>query len=383
MPERDKALLVFEDGQTYEGLAFGARGEAFGEVVFNTSMCGYQEILTDPSYHGQIVLMTYPLIGNYGTNAEDVESKKVYTPGFIVREASRAFSNFRANMGLDEYMRRHNVCGISDVDTREMVLKLRDKGALRAVISAKDLDPQSLLQKVLASPKTDGRDLVRDVTRAQTERWTEGYADLFMPAKQPGERPRYKVVAYDFGIKNNILRSLVHSGFDVTVVPAQTKAKDVIAMSPDGVFLSNGPGDPEPVGYAIEAIKTFLGERVPLFGICLGHQLTALALGARTYKMKFGHHGGNQPVMDLTTGKIEITAQNHSFAVDPDGLDPKKARVSHKNLNDGTVEGLELLQSPCFTVQYHPEAAPGPREAQYLFDRFRSLIEKNLAATAR
>jgi carbamoyl-phosphate synthase small subunit len=368
---------------TLEGVAFGARGEAFGEVVFNTSMCGYQEILTDPSYFGQIVLMTYPLIGNYGTNPADVESKKVYTQGFIVREVSEVTSNFRSNASLDDYMKRHGVVGISDVDTREIVLAVRSKGAMRAVISSKDLDPKSLLAKVLASPKTDGLDLVKDVTRKSQERWSESYAKDFMPGPFVGERQTYKVVAYDYGIKNNILRSLVHSGFDVTVVPAQTKAKDVIAMAPDGVFLSNGPGDPEPVGYAIEAIRHFIGEKIPTFGICLGHQLTALALGAKTYKMKFGHHGGNQPVMDLTTGKIEITSQNHSFAVDMDTLDPKKARVSHKNLNDGTVEGLELLQAPCFTVQYHPEAAPGPRESQYLFDRFRTLIEKNTAAAGR
>jgi carbamoyl-phosphate synthase small subunit len=378
MTQRDKALLVFEDGQVHEGVAFGAHGEAFGEVVFNTAMSGYQEILTDPSYHGQIVLMTYPLIGNYGVNLPDAESTKVYTPGFIVREVSKVTSNFRANESLDEYMKRNNVVGISEVDTRAIVLELRNKGALRAVISAIDLDPASLLQKVKASPKTDGRDLVKDVTRKSIQKWSEGYG-VFMPSAHNGERTKYKVVAYDFGIKNNILRSLVHTGFDVTVVPAQTKAKDVLAMQPDGVFLSNGPGDPEPVSYAIDAIKTFLGERIPFFGICLGHQLTALALGAKTYKMKFGHHGANHPVMDLATRKIEITSQNHSFAVDMDSLDPKKARVSHKNLNDGTVEGLELLQSPAFTVQYHPEAAPGPRESSYLFDRFRVLIEKHAA----
>jgi carbamoyl-phosphate synthase small subunit len=380
MVERDKALLVFEDGQVHEGLAFGAKGEAYGEVVFNTAMSGYQEILTDPSYHGQIVLMTYPLIGNYGANDVDFESQKVFTPGFIVREISQVTSNFRASSSLDEYMKKHNVVGISDVDTRAIVLELRVKGALRAVISTTDLDPKSLLAKVKASPKTDGRDIVKDVTRKSVDRWTEGYG-VFMPATAQLDRPRYKVVAYDFGIKHNILRSLVHSGFDVTVVPAQTKAKDVLAMNPDGVFLSNGPGDPEPVSYAIEAIKTFLAERTPFFGICLGHQLTALALGAKTYKMKFGHHGANHPVMDLATRKIEITSQNHSFAVDMDSLDPKKARVSHKNLNDGTVEGLELLQCPAFTVQYHPEAAPGPRESQYLFDRFRTLIEKHAAGT--
>jgi carbamoyl-phosphate synthase small subunit len=383
MQRRDKAKLLFEDGQSFEGGAFGARGEAYGEVVFNTAMSGYQEILTDPSYHGQLVLMTYPLIGNYGTNPEDLESARIYTPGFIVREISTVTSNFRSDASLDDYLRRAGVVGITDIDTREIVLQLRSKGAMRAVISSGDLDDASLHAKVLASPKTDGRDLVREVTRSAASTWSEPWSGEFMPVPMAAGTPRYKVVAYDFGIKHNILRSLTSSGFDVTVVPATTSAKEVMAMDPDGVFLSNGPGDPEPVGYAVEAIRHFLGEQIPLFGICLGHQLTALALGARTYKMKFGHHGANQPVMDFATGRIEITSQNHSFAVDADSLDEKKVRISHKNLNDDTVEGLELLESPCFTVQYHPEAAPGPRESRYLFGRFRELIEKHRAPALR
>lgn len=376
MNDRKKAVLVFEDGMVHEGHAFGAKGEAFGEVVFNTAMSGYQEILTDPSYRGQLVLMTYPLIGNYGVNDEDVESRAVHTQGFIVRELSHTASNYRATGTLDDYLKEHNVVGIEGVDTRDIVLHLRSRGAMRAVISSDDLDHESLLRKVRRSASLDGRDCVREVTRWANEEWTEGFSDTFI-RRHPVPEPRFKVVAYDFGIKNNILRGLVESGFDVTVVPGHSKADEVLALKPDGVFLSNGPGDPEPVSYAVETIKRFLDERVPTFGICLGHQLTALALGAKTYKMKFGHHGANQPVIDLTTGKTEITSQNHSFAVDPDSLDESKARISHKNLNDDTVEGLELIESPCFTVQYHPEAAPGPHDAMYLFARFRKLIEES------
>jgi len=374
MNDRKKALLVFEDGVIHEGVAFGAEGEAYGEVVFNTAMGGYQEILTDPSYRGQMVLMTYPLIGNYGVNDEDVESRSVHTQGFIVREVSRIASSHRSNATLGEYLREHDVVGIEGVDTRDIVLHVRARGAMRAVISSTDLDPESLLRKVRKSPSLDGRDCVREVTRWSVEEWTEGFPKSFVPTFDTPS-PRLKVVAYDFGIKNNILRGLVSSGFDVTVVPGHSKADEVLALNPDGIFLSNGPGDPEPVAYAVETIKAFLDQRIPTFGICLGHQLTALALGAKTYKMKFGHHGANQPVIDLTTGKTEITSQNHSFAVDPDSIDESKARISHKNLNDDTVEGLELIESPCFTVQYHPEAAPGPHDALYLFARFRKLIE--------
>ncbi len=375
MTQRKRALLVFEDGSVHEGLAFGAIGEAYGEVVFNTAMSGYQEILTDPSYRGQLVLMTYPLIGNYGVNAEDVESRAVHTQGFIVRELSPIPSNHRATGSLEDYLKEHNVVGIEGVDTRQIVLGLRSKGSMRAVISSTEMDVAALLANVRRSPPLDGRDCVREVTRWQVEPWTEGFATSFAPRRAPTDRKRYKVIAYDFGIKNNILRSLVEAGFDVTVVPGHSRAREVLALGPDGIFLSNGPGDPEPVSYAVETIKAFLGERIPTFGICLGHQLTALAIGARTYKMKFGHHGANQPVIDLTTGKTEITSQNHSFAVDVDTIDERKARVSHKNLNDGTVEGLELLESPAFTVQYHPEASPGPHDALYLFERFRRLIE--------
>jgi len=371
---RDPALLVFEDGYVARGQAFGARGEAYGEVVFNTAMTGYQEILTDPSYRGQLVLMTYPLIGNYGVNEQDVESRAVHTEGFIAREFSRVTSNHRATNSLDEYLKLHHVVGIDDVDTRAIVLHMRSRNAMRAVISSTDLDVDSLLQKVLKSPSLEGRDCVREVTRWQVEQWTEGHAAGFQlnGARRTGSRQR--VVAYDFGIKNNILRSLVDVGFDVTIVPGHASAAEVLELKPDGVFLSNGPGDPEPVSYAVRTIQTFLEERIPTFGICLGHQLMALATGAKTYKMRFGHHGANQPVIDLATGKTEITCQNHSFAVDPDSLDDKLVRVSHKNLNDGTIEGLELLQSPAFSVQYHPEASPGPHDSLYLFERFRQLV---------
>lgn len=383
MTDRKRALLVFEDGYVADGLSFGAVGEAFGEVVFNTAMSGYQEILTDPSYRGQLVLMTYPLIGNYGVNEEDVESRSVHTQGFIVRELSRIASNHRADGDLDTYLKNHNVVGIEGVDTRAIVLHIRSKGSMRAVISSQSDDIAALRDKVLKSPSLDGRDCVREVTRWTTEKWTEGYAERFNPTPNRQPREKLKVVAYDFGIKNNILRSLVETGFDVTIVPGHSKAEEVMKLNPDGVFLSNGPGDPEPVSYAVNTIRTFLEERVPTFGICLGHQLTALALGAKTYKMKFGHHGANQPVIDLTTGKTEITSQNHSFAVDADSIDETRARISHKNLNDDTVEGLELIGAPGFTVQYHPEAAPGPRDSLYLFERFRKLIETEQARVSR
>ncbi len=382
MTDAKKALLVFEDGTAEEGRSLGASGTTFGEIVFNTAMSGYQEVLTDPSYRGQVVLMTYPLIGNYGVNPDDVESSKVHVNGFIVRERATVASSFRSTEDLDAYLKRHGIVAIDEVDTRALVLQVREKGALRVGISTEDLDPKSLLKKVLASPRTDGRDLAREVTRADVARWTTGLDGPFLPALS-ANAPTYRVVAYDFGIKTNILRSLVAANFDVTVVPATTPARDALALDPDGIFLSNGPGDPEPLHYAIDAIREFHKAQIPTFGICLGHQLTALALGAKTYKMKFGHHGANQPVMDLTTGKTEITSQNHSFAVDAATLDPKRARVTHKNLNDGTVEGLEVLDAPCFSVQYHPEASPGPHDSMYLFERFRDLIAKCRAASAK
>ncbi|MEW6743454.1 MAG: glutamine-hydrolyzing carbamoyl-phosphate synthase small subunit [Planctomycetota bacterium] len=377
--ERRDALLVLEDGSVWTGKAMGRLGEAFGEIVFNTSMTGYQEILTDPSYKGQMVVMTYPLIGNYGTNLEDPESRGAFLEGFVVRELSACTSNCRARSSLEDLLLAQGVVGITEVDTRAVVRHIREGGSLRAVISSLDLNVASLLEKVRSSPRLDGRDLVAEVTRGTHVVWREGYASRFTAELRNVGGARRRVVAFDFGIKSNILRSLVQMGFEVLVVPAHTKAREVDALRPDGVFLSNGPGDPEPITYAIATIRELM-PRYPVFGICLGHQLVSLALGGRTFKMKFGHHGGNQPVIDLGTGKTEITAQNHSFAVDPESLDPELVEITHVNLNDKTVEGLRHRHLPVFTVQYHPEAAPGPHDALYLFERFARLIEERQPA---
>ncbi len=374
------ALLALADGTVFRGRAFGARAEAVGELVFNTSMTGYQEILTDPSYEGQLVAMTYPEIGNVGVNREDVESRRPWVRGFVVREYRPVPSSWRAEESLGDYLARHGIPGIEGLDTRALVRHLRDHGAQEAVLSSVDLDPARLVAKAKASPGLVGRDLVRTVTCAEPYEWTQGpwqlgrgYTTAAECAAARGGRV-LRVIAYDFGIKWNILRGLVGAGCAVRVVPAGTPAADVLAARPDGVFLSNGPGDPDAVAGAPETVAALLG-RVPVFGICLGHQILALALGGRTFKLKFGHHGGNQPVKDLTTGRVEITAQNHGFAVDADSLGGR-ATVTHVNLNDRTVEGLVVRDAPAFSVQYHPEASPGPHDARYLFRRFVELMER-------
>jgi carbamoyl-phosphate synthase small subunit len=376
----DPAVLALADGTIFRGRAFGARAEAVGELVFNTSMTGYQEILTDPSYEGQLVAMTYPEIGNVGVNREDVESRRPWVRGFVVREYRPVPSSWRAEESLGDYLARHGIPGIEGLDTRALVRHLRDHGAQEAVLSSVDLDPARLVAKAQASPGLVGRDLVRTVTCAEPYEWTQGpwrlgggYATAAECAAARGGRV-LRVIAYDFGIKWNILRGLVGAGCAVRVVPAGTPAADVLAARPDGVFLSNGPGDPDAVAGAPDAVAALLG-RVPVFGICLGHQIMALALGGRTFKLKFGHHGGNQPVKDLTTGRVEITAQNHGFAVDADSLGDR-ATVTHVNLNDRTVEGLVVKDAPAFSVQYHPEASPGPHDAHYLFRRFVELMER-------
>ena len=368
-----RAALALADGRVFFGQALGASGEISGEVVFNTSMSGYQEILTDPSYRGEIVTMTYPLIGNYGINSEDVESSKPHLAGFIVKEACDMPSNWRSEMSLDAYLKENNIIGLSGIDTRALVRHVRDKGAQTGIISTIDLDADSLVAKAKAAPSIVGQDLVQEVTCKEIYDWNEGTWDLANGYEKRQGPAEYKVVAYDFGIKYNILRNLVSKGCAVTVVPANTPAEEVLAMQPDGVFLSNGPGDPEPITYAQENIRQLLG-KVPLFGICLGHQLLSIALGGKTYKLKFGHRGGNQPVRRGEGHNVEITSQNHGFAVDASTLQDD-AFVTHINLNDNTVEGLEHKTLPAFSVQYHPEASPGPHDANYLFGEFIKRME--------
>jgi carbamoyl-phosphate synthase small subunit len=370
-----KAVLALADGRVFIGKALGAVGEIAGEVVFNTSMTGYQEILTDPSYCGEIVTMTYPLIGNYGINVEDVESWRPHLAGFIVKEATEIPSNWRSRLSLDAYLKEHGIVGLQGIDTRALVRHIRDHGAQTGVISSLDTDPATLVAKARLAPGLVGRDLVREVTCKEPYHWSEGTWELESGYQARPGTARYRVVAYDYGIKRNILRNLVGSGCDVTVVPADFPAAKVLALRPDGVFLSNGPGDPEPIGYAQENIRQLLG-KVPLFGICLGHQLLSIALGGRTYKLKFGHRGGNQPVRRGDGHCIEITAQNHGFAVEPGSLQDA-ALVTHINLNDNTVEGLHHKQLPAFSVQYHPEASPGPHDARYLFEEFIQMMEKH------
>ncbi len=361
-----RAKLVLENGSVYRGTAFGHIGEATGEVVFNTSLTGYQEILTDPSYAGQMVMMTYPLIGNYGINPTDNESGKIWASAFIVHEVSRVHSNYEASQSLDSLLRDSCIMGLAGIDTRRLVREIREKGAMRGIISVLDENDETLREKALQSPEMSGRDLVKTVTT------TENYI-------LEREDASYHVAAIDFGIKTNILRMLHQAGCKVTVLTAGTSAEEIIALNPDGVFLSNGPGDPAAVGYAIETIKKLVDYNrftapLPIFGICLGHQLLSLAFGAETYKLKFGHHGGNHPVKNLKSSQIEITSQNHGFAVTMDSL-PEELEMTHLNLYDNTVEGIKHKQLPCFSVQYHPEAAPGPHDSNYLFEEFTSLMD--------
>ena len=366
-----KTFLVLSDGAVFEGNNFGAEGETTGEVVFNTSMTGYQEILSDPSYRGQIVTMTYSQMGNYGINDEDRES--LHGPkveGFVVREYLDFPSNWRSSQSLGRYLKAHEIVGIEGIDTRALTRHLRDYGAQMGIISSVDPDPRSLLEKVRKHPGISAFDLVKDVTTKKKYTWKEGCWTWCVVEK--GEAV-LRVVVYDFGVKFNILRNLVEAGFDVTVVPARTPAGAVLDMAPDGIILSNGPGDPETVTYGIENAKKLIGKR-PVFGICLGHQILGLAMGGRTYKLKFGHHGGNHPVEDLDTGRVEITSQNHNYCVDINSLHGQ-VRLTHKNLYDGTEEGMQHVELPVFSVQHHPEAGPGPNDSAHLFKRFRKMIE--------
>jgi len=373
-----EAVLALEDGRVFRGRGHGASCKKSGEVVFNTSLSGYQEILTDPSYAGQIVILTYPHIGNYGTNALDSESPRPYAEGMVVRELSELASNWRSEEEISEYLAHYGLPVISDIDTRALVLHLRKHGAMRGVLSTINGSDAELVAEAQASPSMVGLDLASRVSTPTRYEWNKPSGELASrPREGAAERavPRFHVVAYDYGIKQNILRKLVDANCRVTVVPATTSASDVLELKPDGVFLSNGPGDPEPVTYAATAVRELMG-RVPIFGICLGHQIIGLALGGKTYKLKFGHHGGNHPVLNLETEKVEITAQNHGFAVDPDSLKTSEVVFTHRNLNDDTLEGLRHKSLPLFSVQYHPEASPGPHDSAYLFEKFVKMMEE-------
>jgi carbamoyl-phosphate synthase small subunit len=361
---RNKAKIALEDGRVFEGVSFGAAGERYGEVVFNTSMAGYQEILTDPSYRGQIVTMTYPLIGNYGVNKEDVESYRPFAEGFVVKESSRLASNWRSEEGLGAYLKQNGIVGIEGVDTRALTRHIRLRGAMKAVISTEDLNDRSLVEKARSSPGLIGRDLVRDITTQGVKYWQK--------------KGKYKVVVIDLGVKFNILRQLAANGCSVVLVPADMAAEDICRLKPDGVLISNGPGDPEGIPYVAETAKKLIG-KFPIFGICFGQQILGLAFGGKTYKLKFGHHGGNQPVKDLDTGRVHITVQNHGFCVDIKSLDKREIEITHINLNDGTLEGIRHKKLPIFSVQFHPEAGPGPHDAEYLFGKFVKMMERKRA----
>jgi len=357
-----RAILALEDGTIFEGKSFGASGERTGEVVFNTSMAGYQEILTDPSYKGQIVTMTYPLIGNYGVNLEDIESRKPFVEGFVVKEYSRIASNWRAQENLDEYLKGYNILGIECIDTRALTRRIRLQGAMKAAISDRELDGKRLVEKARESPGLVGTDLVKEVTSNRIQHWNE--------------EGKYKVVVIDCGVKFNVLRKLAENDCRVNVVPYYTDTNKILAEKPDGIVLSNGPGDPAGVSYVVETVKGLIG-KLPVFGICLGHQILGLAFGGKTYKLKFGHHGANHPVKDLRTGKISITVQNHGFCVDIESLNKEDIEITHINLNDNTLEGMKHRRLPLFSVQFHPEASPGPHDTEYLFKEFVDLMGNN------